>query len=206
MTGTVGRGKAAWLGRIARQKQWARESGEEISDLEARLREVARMHRPTLTRLIVKDPWRTIFDRRLYDGIEIALTQGIVALPNCLPLEPKAVHARRRYDKIIKEAARMIEESTASPEQVRFMCSEFFVVRRNEEDLLVRFGGRRYPYKITEKKFAENYVDRTVTLDNHSTIRNVKSPRTFSFYLHLYWRMESLRSSDWWQRDAHGYS
>jgi len=45
----------------------------------------------------------------------------------------------------------MIDEGRAQPEEIRFLCSEFFVFVRNGEDFLVRWGERTKPYKINTK-------------------------------------------------------
>ncbi len=186
MLGDQGRGKLNWLHRIETQKMTAKERGEEISDEEAKRRAVARLHRPKLKRLY--NPDRVVgglYDPRLYDGTEVVLSQGRIALPNCVPLEPKAVHAKRNYDKITTEAARMIEEGKVQPEEIRLMCSEFFVFGRNGEDFLVQFGGRRYPHRIDKAKLRVCYEGGTVTLDGNVPIR-VKLVAIFDYYLTLY--------------------
>ncbi len=92
-------------------------------------------------------------------------------MPNCVPLEPKAVHVKRDYDKITKEVARMIEEGMAQPEEIRFICSEFFVFRRaffvfrrDGEDFLAQFGGVRIPCRIQKEEIKASYENGTVTL------------------------------------------
>ena len=166
-----------------------------ISEREAHLRAVARMHRPKLTIELYRDRDGRALNRygphinpRLFDGTEVKLSQESVALalPNCLPLEPKAVHARRDYDKITKEVARMIEEGGAQPEEIRFMCSEFFVFVRNGEDFLVRFGGRKIPYRIDKEKVRMCYEHHTVMFDDNSVIKKVRSVGVFDYYFTLY--------------------
>jgi hypothetical protein len=187
MTGKLGRGKLNWLHRIGNQKAQARERGEEISDEEARRREVAKLHRPMLKRLINPIQDGDFFDPRLYDGSEVVLSQGRVALPNCVPLEPQAVHAKRKYDKLTKQVARMIEQGTAQPEEIRLMCSEFFVFRHNGRDSLVQSGDPRYTYQIDKTGVRISYENSTVTFGDDRTIK-VKSPGLFHYYLTLYER------------------
>jgi hypothetical protein len=187
MTGDQGRGKLNWLHRISSQKRRDRERGEEISDEEARRREVAKLHRPKLKRLYNPTRYGPFYDSRLYDGTEVVLSQGErVMLPNCVPLEPKAVHAKRNYDKITTEVARMIEEGNAQPEEIRFMCSEFFVWVRNGEEFLIRFGERRIPSRINKKKLNVCYVDSTIALDGNTFIKLKSSVAVFDYYLGLY--------------------
>jgi hypothetical protein len=139
MTGDQGRGKLNWLHRISSEKRRARERGEEISDEGARRREVAKLHRPRLKVPIYNpDRYGPLYNPRLYDGAEIVLNGERIALPNCMSLEPVAVHARRDYDKITTEVGRMIAEGNAQPEEIRFMCSAFFIMRRNGDDFLIR--------------------------------------------------------------------
>jgi hypothetical protein len=187
MMGDQGRGKLNWLHRIRDQKKLAMERGEEISDEEARRREVAKLHRPRLKVPIYNpDRYGPLYNPRLYDGAEVMLSQGRVALPNCVPLEPKAVHAKRNYDKITTEVARMIEEGNAQPEEIRFMCSEFFVWVRNGEEFLIRFGERRIPSRINKKKLNVCYVDSTIALDGNTPIKLKSSVAVFDYYLGLY--------------------
>jgi len=169
-----------------------------ISEREAHLRAVARMHRPKLAIELYRDRdgrplnrYGPHFNPRLYDGTEVKLSRGSVAfaLPNCVPLEPKAVHARRDFDRITKEVARMLEEGGAQPEQIRFMCSEFFIFVRHGEDFLVRFGGRKIPYRIDEHKVRMCYEDRTVTFGENSVIKKVRSVGVFDYYLNLYYAL-----------------
>jgi hypothetical protein len=181
-----GRGKLNWLNRIKDQKRLAKEQGEEISDEEARKREVAKLHRPTLKVPIwnrdLYDRWS--FNPSLFRGSEIALNQQRISLPFCVALEPFAVHAKRDYDKITTEVGRMIAEGLAQPEEIRLMCSAFFVLRRNGEDFLVRFGERRYPYRIGKERLRVSYENDTVTLSGN--LLKVKSVGTFEYYFHLY--------------------
>jgi hypothetical protein len=138
------RGKRNWQRRIETEKIQAGQRGEEISDEEGRKRAIAKLHRPKLKRLYVPNRYvGAAYDPCSYDGAEVELSQRRVALPNCALAEPEAVHARRSYDKIIREVARMIEEGGAQPEELRFICSDFFVYARNGQEFLVRFGGRR---------------------------------------------------------------
>ena len=158
MAGDQGRGKLNWLTRIRFQKMLAKERGDEISDEEAKRRAVAKLHRPKLKRLYNENPYvGGPYDPRLYEGAEVALSRGRIALPNCVPLEPEAVHARRNYEKITKEVARMIEEGRAQPEEIRFMCSEFFIWVHNGEDFLVRFGERTIPCRFNKDKLRVCY-------------------------------------------------
>jgi hypothetical protein len=184
MTGDQGRGKLNWLHRIETQKMLAKERGEDISDEEARLREVARLHRPKLRRLDKAIRRASPYDPRRY-GTKVSSSQGSVALLNCWTMEPGSVHAGRNYTKIATEVGRMIEEGKAQPEEIRFMCSEFFVWVRNGEDFLVRFGERRIPCRIDKDKLRVCYEDGTVTLDGYSPI-TVKSVAVFDYYLTLY--------------------
>jgi hypothetical protein len=183
---TQGRGTLNWLRRINNQKTLARERGEEISDEEARRREVAKLHRPKL-KVPIYNPNRygPLYNPRLYDGAEVVQGRERVPLPNCVALEPTAVHSRRDYDKITTEVGRMIAEGNAQPEEIRFICSAFFILRRSGEDWLVRFGERRYPYKINEGRLRVNYTGGTVTLDESLTIK-VKSVGIFDHYFGLY--------------------
>jgi hypothetical protein len=48
MPGAQGRGERNWLRRIEIQKMLAKQGGEQISDKEAKLRAVAKLHRPKL--------------------------------------------------------------------------------------------------------------------------------------------------------------
>lgn len=180
------RGKLNWQRRIRQQKKLAMERGEEISDGEARQREVAKLHRPKL-RVPVYNPHRygPLYNPRLYDGAEVVLDQQRIALPNCVTLEPVAVHASRDYGKITREVSRMIAEGNAQPEEIRFMCSEFFVLRRNGEDFLVRFGERRYPRRIQKGSLRVRYESGTITFNDGPPIR-VKSVGVFEHYFDLY--------------------
>lgn len=102
-----------------------------------------------------------------------------------MPLEPEAVHARRNYEKITKEVARMIEEGRAQPEEIRFMCSEFFIWVHNGEDFLVRFGERRISYRFNKDKLRVCYENDTVMIEGFSPIR-IKSVATFDYYVTQY--------------------
>jgi hypothetical protein len=173
-----------------------------ISEREARLRAVARMHPPKLMIDLYQDRdgrpltpgYGPRINPRIYDRTEVMLSQGSVALPNCMTLEPKAVHPRRNYNRITREVARMIEEGGAQPEEIYFMCSEFFVFVRNWEDFLVRFGGRTIPHRIGKDKKPEVcYEDRTVTFGDDSVIKKVKSAGVFDFYLRLYFSLRDGR-------------
>jgi hypothetical protein len=190
---TQGRDKRNWLSRINNQKTLARQRGEEISDEEARRREVAKLHRPKLkVRLYNPDRYGPLYNPRLYDGAEVVQGRERVPLPNCVALEPSAVHSKRDYDKITTEVARMIAEGNAHPEEIRLLCSAFFILRRSGEDWLVRFGERRYPYKINEGRLRVNYTGGTVALDESLTIK-VKSVGIFDHYFDLYTKLEKHR-------------
>ena len=166
-----------------------------ISDREVHLRAVARMHPPRLTIDLYRDRDGRPLNPRyglhinpcIYDVTEIMLSQGSVALPNCVTLEPKAVHARRNYKRITDEVARMIEEGGAQPEEI------YFVFLRNWEDSLVRFGGRQIPHKIGKDKSKMSYEDRTVTFGDNSIIRKIRSVGVFDYYLRLYSRLRDGR-------------
>ncbi len=80
----------------------------------------------------------------------------------------------------------MIEEGNAQPEEIRFMCSEFFVWVRNGEEFLIRFGERRIPYRIHREKLNVCYVDGTITLDGNTLIKLKSSVAVFDYYLGLY--------------------
>ena len=103
------RGKRNWRHRIETQKKLAKERGEEISDEEAKLRAVARLHRPKLRPLDNSSRYADPYDHRRY-GTEVTFNNGSVALQNCWTMEPNAVHAKRRYFKITTEVTRMIAE------------------------------------------------------------------------------------------------
>ncbi len=179
-----GRGKLNWLHRIETQKMLAKERGEEISDEEAKMRAVAKLHRPELRPLDNSGRYADPNDPRRY-GTEVMLNHGSVALPNCWTMEPIAVHGKRNYDKIVTEASRMIAESKVQPEEIRFMCSEFFIWARNGEHLLVQFGERRIPYRIDKDKLRVCYKEGTVTSEGYPPI-SVKSVAVFDYYLSLY--------------------
>ena len=123
-------------------------------------------------------------DPRRY-GTEIVLNQGSVALPRCWTMEPESVHARRNYQKLTKQVARMIEQGKAQPEEICFMCSEFFIFRRNRKDCLVQSGDPRYVYQIDKESLRASYEDGTVTLKGCSPIRP-KSVGVFAYYFSLY--------------------
>src|SRR5277367_6312535 len=162
---------SGWATRRRNETLRAKERGEEISEREAHLRAGASLHRPSL-KLWLWD--RGDFPNpRLYDGIEVKLSQWSVTLPNCVALEPEAVRAKRDYDKMTGQVARMIEEGRAQPEEIRFVCSEFFVFVRNGEHFLVRWGERTNPYRIDKDKVEISFETRTVTFGNNSNIRNV---------------------------------
>jgi hypothetical protein len=108
MAERLGPGKRNWLRGIENEKIAAKQRGEKISDEEAKQREVVKLHRP---------------HTRQYHRIEVEFGEAKIALPNCVALEPKAVHAKRRYGKITREAALMIEEGRVQPDEIRFMCS-----------------------------------------------------------------------------------
>ena len=180
-----GRGKRNWQTRIRHQKIEAREQGEEISDEEARRREMAKLHRPKLkVPLYNPDRYGSLYNPRLYNGAEIFRNHEKVALPNCVALEPVAVHAKRDYDKITTEVVRMIAEDRAQPDEIRFICALFFIMRRNAHDFLVRFGERRYPIRIGKERLRVSYERGTVTL-NDLTIE-VNSVGIFEYYFSLY--------------------
>jgi len=79
----------------------------------------------------------------------------------------------------------MIAEGKAQPEEIWFMCSEFFIWVRNGEHFLVRFGERRIPFRIDKPKLRLCYKDGTVTLEGYFPIR-VKSVGVFDYYLTIY--------------------
>jgi hypothetical protein len=184
MTGDQGRGTLNWLTRIRNRKMRAEEGGEVISDEEARLREVAKLHRPKLSPLDNGDRYADPYDPRRY-GTEIVLNDVSVALPNCWAMQPAAVHAKRKYSKITTEAFRMIEEGGVQREEVCFICSEFFIWVRNGEHFLVRFGERRVPYRIDKHKFKVCYEHGTVILEGYPPIR-LKPIGAFAYYFTLY--------------------
>src|ERR1700730_3457424 len=142
-----GRGKLNWLHRIKTEKVQAEERGEDISDEEAKRRAVAKLHRPKLKRLD-NAIWPAPPDDPRRYGTKVSSSQGSVALLNCWTMEPESVHAGRNYDKLTNQVGRMIERGKAQPEEICFMCSEFFVFRRNGEDFLVQCGDPRYSYRI----------------------------------------------------------
>jgi hypothetical protein len=102
-----------------------------------------------------------------------------------MSLEPVAVHARRDYDKITTEVGRMIAEGNAQPEEIRFMCSAFFIMRRNGDDFLIRFGERRYPYRIIKGLLRVSYESGAVILAGDRTIK-VTSVGIFEHYFNIY--------------------
>lgn len=113
------------------------------------------------------------------------LNKRSVALLNCWTIEPESVHAGRNYDELTKQVARMIEQGKAQPEQICFMCSEFFIFRRNGKDRLVQSGDSRYVYQIDRENLRASNEDGTVTLKGYSPIRP-KSVGVFAYYLKLY--------------------
>jgi hypothetical protein len=100
-------------------------------------------------------------------------------------MEPESVHAGRNYKKLTKQVARMIEQGKAPPEEICFMCSEFFIFRRNGKDCLVQCGDPRYVYQIDRESLRASYEDGTVTLKGYSPIRP-KSVGVFAYYINLY--------------------
>src|ERR1700741_5174646 len=183
MPGAQGRGERNWLRRIEIQKMLAKQGGEQISDKEAKLRAVAKLHRPKLKPLDdsgYADP----NDLRRY-GTEIVSNQGSIALPKCWAMEPKSVHAGRNYQKLTNQVAGIIEQGKAQPEEICFMCSEFFIFRRNGKDRLVQSGDPRYVYQIDKESLRVSYEDGTVTLKGCSPIRP-KSVGVFAYYFNLY--------------------
>lgn len=80
----------------------------------------------------------------------------------------------------------MIEEGGAQPEEIYFMCSEFFVFVRNWVDFLVQFGGRKIPHRIGKDQPKVCYEDGTVTFSDKSMIKKIKSVSVFDYYLRLY--------------------
>jgi hypothetical protein len=106
-------------------------------------------------------------------------------LPKCWTMEPESVHAGRNYKKLTKQVARMIEQGKAPPEEICFMCSEFFIFRRNGKDCLVQCGDPRYVYQIDRESLRASYEDGTVTLKGYSPIRP-KSVGVFAYYFNLY--------------------
>ena len=180
-----GRGKLNWQSRIRSQKKLAKERGEEISDEEARRREMAKLHRPKLKVPVYNpDRYGPLYNPRLYDGAEIFQNQERVTLPNCVNLEPAATHAIRDYKYITTEMSRMIAEGYAQPDEIRFVCSTFFVLRQDGEDLLVRFGKRRVPNRIGNGQLRVSYESGTITF-NGLTLK-VKSVGLFEHYFNLY--------------------
>ena len=184
MPGARGRGERNWLRRIEIQKMLAKQGDEQISDEEANRRAVAKLHRPKLKRLDNAIPPAPPDDPRRY-GTKVSLSQGSVALLNCWTMEPESVHAGRNYDKLTKQVGRMIEQGKAQPEEICFMCSEFFIFRRNGEDCLVQSGDPRYLYQIDRDSLRASYEDGTVTLKGYSPIRP-KSVGVFAYYFSLY--------------------
>jgi hypothetical protein len=81
--------------------------------------------------------------------------------------------------------SRMIEERGVQRGEIWLMCSEFFIWVRNGEHFLVRFGERRFPYRIDKPKFKVCHQDGTVILEGYPPIR-LKSIRVFAYYFALY--------------------
>jgi hypothetical protein len=79
----------------------------------------------------------------------------------------------------------MIEQGKAQPEEICFMCSEFFIFRRNGKDSLVQTGDPRYVYQIDRESLRVSYEDGIVTLKGHPPIRP-KSVGVFAYYFTLY--------------------
>lgn len=179
-----GRGRRNWLRRSENEKTQAKQRGEDISDEEAKRRAVAKLHRPKLRPLDNADRYADPYDPRCY-GTGIVLNKQSVALLNCWTMEPESVHAGRNYDKLTKQVARMIEQGKAQPEEICFMCSEFFIFRRNGKDRLVQSGDPRYVYQIDRENLRASYEDGTVTLKGYSPIRP-KSVGVFAYYFSLY--------------------
>ena len=179
-----GRGKRNWLRRSENEKTQAKQRGEDISDEEAKRRAASKLHRPKLMPLDNSIRSADPHDPRRY-GTQIALNQGSVALPKCWTMEPESVHAGRNYQKLTKQVARMIEQGKAQPEEIRFMCSEFFICRRNGKDFLVQTGDPRHVYQIDRESLRASYEDGTVTLKGYSPIR-LKSVGVFAYYFILY--------------------
>ena len=179
-----GRGKLNWLHRITTEKVHAKRRGEDISGEEAKRRAVARLHRPKLKRLD-NAIWPAPPDDRRRYGTKVSSSQGSVALLNCWTMEPKLVHAGRNYKKLTKQVAHMIEQGKAQPEEINFMCSEFFIFRRNGKDFLVQCGDPRYLYQIDRDSLRASYEDGTVTLKGRPPIRP-KSVGVFAYYFSLY--------------------
>jgi hypothetical protein len=178
------RGRLNWLHRRENEKTQAKERGEDISDDEAKLRASSKLHRPKLRPLDNSRRYADPYDRRRY-GTEIVLTQASVELPNCWTMEPAAVHRGRNYKKLTKQVAHMIEQGKALDGEICFICSEFFIFRRNRKDYLVQSGDPRYVYQIDKQSLRASYVDGTVTLKGYSPIRP-KSVGVFAYYFSLY--------------------
>jgi hypothetical protein len=184
MPGAQGRGERNWLRRSENEKTQAKERGEDISDEEAKLRAVAKLHRPKLRPLDNSGRYADPYDPRRY-GTEIVLDDVSVALPKCWTMEPESVRAGRNYKKLTKQVARMIEQGKAQAGEICFMCSEFFVFRRNGEDFIVQCGDPRYFYRIDKTSLRVCYEVGTATLGRDATIK-IKSPGVFHYYLTLY--------------------
>ena len=69
--------------------------------------------------------------------------QTIREWPNCIALEPEGVHARRAYKKNLDTIKWMIDTTEIEADEVRFVCSMFFVIRPRESDYLC-YGQFRY--------------------------------------------------------------
>src|ERR1700730_16102951 len=178
------RGRLNWLHRREKEKLQAKQCGEDISDEEARRRADAKLHRPKLRPLDKRDGYADPYDPRRY-GTEIVSNQGSVALPKCWTMEPKSIHAGRNYKKLANQVGRMIEQGKAQPEEICFMCSEYFIFRRNGKDSLVQTGDPRYVYQIDRESLRVSYEDGIVTLKGHPPIRP-NSVGVFAYYFTLY--------------------
>jgi hypothetical protein len=122
----------------------------------------------------------------------------IAEWPNCVALEPAAIHARRAYEKQLDQISIMIgrvREIDAT--DVRFVCPFFFVVRSQGGFDYLCHEHVRYPLDslaedaidqgVSIKRAEVSYKDQLVVFPEGSTIKTADIAN-FDFYLKSFYR------------------
>lgn len=107
-------------------------------------RRVAAMHRPKAT---------------LADSIRVFVKGRPVKL-SCWVEQPEAVHALRRFNALLNEIARLIASGEIAPDEVSFLCSEFFYFTRDHHNWLVIQSGQP---PIPVNAWSADFAAKTIT-------------------------------------------
>lgn len=139
------------VGKARAKLGWEKNSAQ-------RNQRIAAMHRPKST---------------ISDGIRVFINGRPISL-SCWVEQPQAVHAIRRFDAFLNEISRLIAAGEITPDEVSFLCSEFFFFTRDRHNWFVLKPGQP---PIKSNAWSADHAAKTITFKSDGKSLTIAPPR-----------------------------